>query len=183
MGGNKERKTTATPLSFASAELAPVNNERFAFSFRHPRTWDREDAFNTDGAAFHAPDKSAELRAFGVNASDGPMDVLERVDYLVARQKQSVLDEGGQVLSEDLRFVEWDGPDADRTPASRVVYRSRHTETGERVTTIAMLTSQEGRDVTIQCQVATRRFRVYVGACNQLVATLKIGPLAQPPGG
>lgn len=112
-GDDNGPESTETPLSFASADLEPVHNERFAFSFRHPKTWEPEDAFNSDGTAFHAPDKSAELRAFGAHAFGGPTTVLERVDYLAARKKQSVLDEGGQVLSEDLRFVAWESPQSD----------------------------------------------------------------------
>jgi hypothetical protein len=179
-GGDKAKKT-ATPVRFSAAELAPVTNERFAFSFSYPRTWERQDAFNADGSVFRAPNESAELRAFGVNAHEGPTNVLERVEYLAQRKKQAVLDEGGQILSDDLRFVAWDGPNDDRTPASRLTYRSRDPATGQPVTAIAMLTSQQGRDVTISCQVVRGRFHEFEGACNQLVGTLKLDLLSQPP--
>jgi hypothetical protein len=178
--GGDEAEKTATPVSFSAAELALVTNERFAFSFRHPKTWERQDAFNTDGSAFRAPNEAAELRAFGVNATEGPTNLLERVEYLAQREKQSVLNEGGQILSDDLRFAAWDGPNDDRTPASRLTYRSRDPATGQPVTSVALLTSQEGRDVTIRCQVARSRFSEFEGACNQLIGTLKLGLLAQP---
>jgi hypothetical protein len=173
-GGEGEERKTPTPVSFEDGELESITNERFAFSFQHPRTWEQEDAFNSDGSVFYAPDESAELRAFGVNASDGPSDVLGRVEYLAQRQKQSVLDEGGRVLSDDLRFVAWDGPNDDQTPAARITYTSRDEATGRPVTTIAMLTSQQARDVTIMCEVARSRFKEFEGACNQLVGTLKL---------
>lgn len=96
LAGGEEEKKGATRVRFSAAELAPVTNERFAFSFRHPRTWERQDAFNADGSVFRAPDESAELRTFGVNASEGPSNVLDRVEYLAQRQKQSVLEEGAR---------------------------------------------------------------------------------------
>jgi len=39
---------------------------------------------------------------------------------------------------------------------------------------VAVLRSQGCRDVTIRCQAPTARFDAYAGACNQLVATLRI---------
>lgn len=175
-GGEKgeEEPEAPTPVSFENSELESITNERFAFSFQHPQTWEEEGAINSDGAAFTAPDEAAELRAFGVNAFDGPMDPLERVEYLAQQHKRSVLEEGGRVLSDDLRFVAWDGPNDSETPAARITYTSRQQDTGRPVTTIAMLTSQQARDVTIMCQVARSRFEEFEGACNQLVATLRL---------
>lgn len=174
-GDEGEEKKEPTAVRFATDELAPVTNERFAFSFSHPTTWERQDAFNTDGSVFRSPDESVELRAFGVNASDGPMDVLARVQYLSARLQRSILDEAGQVLNNDLRFVAWEGPNDDQTPAERVVYRARDADTGRPITGVLMLTTQEGRDVTISCEVSRGRFAEFEGACNQLIGSLKLG--------
>ena len=173
-----DEPNAAPPVRFAADDLASVTNERFAFSFRHPVAWEQQDAFNSDGGSvFRAPGETAELHAFGVNAYDGPTGVLERLD-LSRREPEAVgAGRGGVVLSDDVRFVAWDGPTADKTPASRVVYQSRDQNSGRSVTSISVLTTQEGRDVTITCQVVRSRFEAYEGACNQLVASLKLQSL------
>jgi hypothetical protein len=133
--------------------LAEEVNERFAFSFRHPNTWEQEGAVNSDGAVFRAPLPATERRADGVNVADGHTDLLERVGYLAVRAKTEVLDQGGVVVSDDLRIGPWAGP-GDELPAQRLVYRSRDADTGHAVTAVQILTSQGGRDVTIICQVS-----------------------------
>jgi hypothetical protein len=162
-----------TAVRFSEADLAEEMNERFAFSFRHPTTWEQQGAVNSDGAVFRAPQPATELRAYGVNVADGPTDLLERVGYLGARAKTDVLDQGGVVVSDDLRIGPWAGP-GDELPAQRLLYRTRDADTGRAVTAVRILTSQGGRDVTIICQVPTREYKAYAGACNQLVATLRI---------
>jgi hypothetical protein len=165
--------TAPAAVRFGEAELAEEMNERFAFSFRHPTTWEQQGGVNSDGAVFRAPQPATQLLAYGVHAADGPTDLLERVGFLGARAKTNVLDQGGVVVSDDLRIGPWAGP-GEELPAQRLVYRARDADTGRAVTAVQLLTSQGGRDVTIICQVPTREYKAYAGACNQLVATLQI---------
>jgi hypothetical protein len=170
---DKPRPPTApAAVRFSEAELAEEMNERFAFSFRHPTTWEQQGAVNSDGAVFRAPQPATELRAYGVNVADGPTDLrASAISVLVQRRTCSIKVESSSLTisaSSPGRVQETNFPPSDSSTVHATpipVARSPRSK---------MLTSQGGRDVTIICQVPTHDYKAYAGACNQLVATLQI---------
>lgn len=164
------------PVKLDADELGTVTNERFGFSFGYPLSWDRVDAFNTDGTTFEAPEAGVTLTAYGSTASLGPRAQPDRLDYLVREERRTVATAGGRILRDaDLRLVPREN--AGRGQGAAAGYRLVHRAgpPGRRSpTSVVLLTTSGDRDVTIRCEAPTERYSAYVGASNRLLSTLRL---------
>jgi hypothetical protein len=180
------RKNKPGPVRFDPSELRTARNFRYAFSFQYPVTWERQDPPNGDGLAAIGPLPGLQLGAYGALPTFGPSpnDAFERLEYR-ARE-----------LSEGARVVE--GPSQQNIPQSAPsgetfeVAGSRlvmETDAGRpragtfppdaadeapALTTVALVATTPDRDLTMECQVPTRIYPRWRGACNQFLSTLTL---------
>jgi hypothetical protein len=175
-GESEPRTKRSGPVRINPSELRTARNFRYAFSFQYPVTWERQDPVNGDGLAAIGPQRGLQLVAYGALPHVGPSpdDAFERLDYLA----RELADSGGA------RVVE--GPSqqnvAQSTPSgetfevagSRIVIETDATNGAPALTSVALATTTPDRDVTMQCQVPTRLYARWRGACNQFLSTLTL---------
>ena len=139
-------------------------------------TWERRDPVNGDGLAAAGPEPGLEVVAYGALPSAGPSpgDSFERLEYLV---RQST-DGGSARLVEGpsqqnvTRFLP--GGDTTEVAGRRFVMVRPPLEGVPEVTSVALTTTTNERDVTMLCNVPTRLYEGYRGACNQFLSTLTL---------
>jgi hypothetical protein len=131
---------------------------------------------NGDGLAAIGPQPGLQLVAYGVVPHFGPSpdDAFERLEYLARELADS---RGARVV---------EGPSqqniAQSTPSgetfevagTRLVMESDATDGAPALTSVALATTTRERDVTMQCQVPTRLYPRWRGACNQFLSTLTL---------
>jgi hypothetical protein len=180
--------STTTPTTSSSSppaevhlrpsELGTAKNFRYGFSFQYPLTWERQDPVNGDGLLAIGPDPGLEVRAYGaLSTSGGGGDQVggggPRVDEYVKYLTQ----DGGTVLDgptqQNVR-VELSEKTSTEIAGSRLVTSEPGGAALPPVTTVVLLVTPEGRDVTMECQAPTEIYASWAGACNQMIASLTI---------
>ena len=160
------------------SELGTATNVRYGFSFQYPLTWERQDPVNGDGLLAIGPEPGLEVRAYGaLSTSGGGGDQVggggPRVDEYVKYLTQ----DGGTVVDgptqQNVR-VELTRKASTEIAASRLVTREPGGDGLPPVTTVVLLVTPEGRDVTMDCQAPTEIYASWAGACNQMIASLTI---------
>jgi hypothetical protein len=165
-----------TAVRIDPSELKTAKNGRYGFSFQYPSTWERQDPINGDGLAAIGPQSGLELVAYGALPTIGPSpaDTFNRLDYLV----RQLTDEPGARLVEGpsqqnvTRFLS-EGQTTE-VAGSRFVREADATGEVPAVTSVGLTTTTPERDVTMLCQVPTRIYSSYRGACNQFLSTLTL---------
>jgi hypothetical protein len=66
------------------------------------------------------------------------------------------------------------GGEASEVAGSRVVLETPAAKGAPALTSVVLATTTSERDVTMSCQVPTRLYASYRGACNQLISTLTL---------
>ena len=165
-------KSTAVRLN--QSELKPAKNSRYGFSFQYPVTWQRQDPVNGDGLMAIGPEPGLELVAYGALRTSGPSpdDPFARLEYQ-ARQVAS----GARIVEAPIqqnvtRFLP--GGDTTETAGYRFVMEKEGGQGVPAVTTVALTTTTNERDVTMLCNVPTQLAPRWRGACNQLISTLTL---------
>jgi hypothetical protein len=161
-----------------ASELGTAQNLRYGFSFQYPLTWERQDPVNGDGLLAMGSEPGLEVRAYGaLPTSGGGADQVggggPRVDEYVKYLMQG----GGTVVDgptqQNVRVV-LSRKSSTELAASRLVTRERGGDGVPPVTTVVLLATPEGRDVTMECQAPTEIYASWAGACNQMIASLTI---------
>ena len=176
---HSSRETPAakrTAVRFDPSELETAKNARYGFSLQYPSTWERQDPVNGDGLAAIGPQSGLEVVGYGSLPSIGPSPAaaFNRLDYLV----RQLTDEPGARLIEGpsqqnvTRFL----PEGQTTEVagSRFVKETDATSEAPALTSVGLTTTTSERDVTLFCQVPTRLYPSYRGACNQFLSTLTL---------
>jgi hypothetical protein len=168
--GSERPGVTTTAVRLNPSELRTAKNTRYGFSFQYPVTWERNDPINGDGLAATDAESGVELVAYGSLPVLGPKpdDVFDRLEYQVRE------------LTDDSRIVE--APTQQNV--TRFLAGGETTEMAglrfvmERVTpavtTLALVTTTRERDVEMQCNVPTRVYPSWRGACNQFLSSLTL---------
>jgi hypothetical protein len=160
------------------SELGTARNARYGFSFQYPLTWERQDPVNGDGLLAIGPESGLEVRAYGgLPSSRGGGEQIggggPRVDEYVTYLEQ----DGGTVVDgptqQNVR-VELPSGASTEIAASRLVTREPGVDGLPPVTSVVLLVTPEGRDVTMECQAPTEIYASWAGACNQMIASLSI---------
>jgi hypothetical protein len=165
-----------TAVSFDPSELKTAKNARYGFSFQYPATWERQDPVNGDGLAASGPEPGLELVGYGALPTIGPSpaDTFNRLDY----QVRQLTDGPGTRLVEGpsqqnvTRFLP--GGETTEVAGSRFVRTTDPTSEEPALTSVGLTTTTSDRDVTMLCQVPTRLYSSYRGACNQFISTLTL---------
>ncbi len=161
-----------------SSELGTANNFRYGFSFRYPITWERHDPVNGDGLLAIGSELGLEVRAYGALPTiDGLGDQVGGGGPRVDEYVKSLTQDGGAVVDgpaqQNVR-VELSKGTSTEIAASRLVTREPAGNGAPPVTTVVLLVTPEGRDVTMECQAPTAIYASWVGACNQMIASLTV---------
>lgn len=175
--GSSERPTeTETAVRLNPSELGTAKNSRYGFSFQYPVTWERRDPINGDGLAAAGPEPGLELLGYGAHPSAGPSpaDTFNRLEYLkeqLADGSRARLVEGPNQQNVT-RFL----PEGEttETAGSRFVLERDPVEGVPAVTSVVLATTTSERDVTMLCNVPSRLYERYRGACNQFISTLTL---------
>lgn len=174
-GSSGQSTTEKAAVRLNPSELRTAKNSRYGFSFQYPVTWERQDPVNGDGLAAVGPEPGLELVAYGALPSTGPSpaDTFDRLDYL-ARQ---LADTGARLIEGPsqqnvTQFLPEGG--TSELAGSRFVIERDAGEEAPAVTAVGLVTTTMDRDVTMLCNVPTRLYPRYRGACNQLLSTLTL---------
>jgi hypothetical protein len=131
---------------------------------------------NGDGLAAIGPQPGLQLVAYGALPDFGPSpeDAFERLDYLT----RELADSGGARIvegpSQQNVAQSTSGGETFEVAGSRIVMETDATDEAPALTSVALATTTPDRDVTMQCQVPTRRYPRWRGACNQFLSTLTL---------
>jgi len=159
---------------FSQKDLEKVVNQRFAFSFKYPKTWDRKDPTNNDGFTFVNPmDPDTEISAWGAHVFE-PGDTGIWDDY----QEQLP----GYRPIEDVRKGMWlidtkvvngkSGTVRMELPGRRLKYE--YDRNGKKVTVLEVRTEYQSEEYAIQCASPSSDYPKYETLCFTIVNSLRV---------
>jgi hypothetical protein len=164
------------PVRIDPSELRTARNFRYAFSFQYPVTWERQDPVNGDGLAAIGPQPGLQLVAYGALPDFGPSpdDAFERLEYRARELPES---KGARVVEgPSQQNISQSAPSGEtfEVAGSRLVMETDAKEGTPALTSVALVATTPDRDVTMECQVPTRLYPRWRGACNQFLSTLTL---------
>jgi hypothetical protein len=164
------------PVRIDPSVLRTARNFRYAFSFQYPVTWKRQDPVNGDGLAAIGPQRGLQLVAYGAFPHFGPSpdDAFERLEY---RARELPDSRGARVVEgPSQQNITQSTPSGEtyEVAGSRLVMETDATDEAPALTSVALVATTPDRDVTMECQVPTRLYPRWRGACNQFLSTLTL---------
>jgi hypothetical protein len=151
-----------------------VVNQRYAFSFKYPQTWDRKDPTNNDGYAFVNPmDPDTDMRAWGMHKV-GP--------YVPGMWHDQQKQLAGYRRIEDVRKGMWlidtkvvngkSKPVKMELPGRRLKYE--YDSDGKKITVLEVRTEYQNVVYTIDCSSPSSDYPKYEPLCFNIVNSLRV---------
>lgn len=160
---------SASPFTLGQGDLTQNANARFGFTVSYPKTWQRSDSADGDGFRAIGPVEGLGLTAYGgYPAPEGegtdPMNrVFDLLDAFTSDPEVTVLEDSIQ------QNVPLEGSASMVTGAQLLVQFAGATH-------LVQLVAADGRDITVQCDMPSDAVATYRGACNQLLASVRVSP-------
>jgi hypothetical protein len=181
--GVARTSSSAPDVHLRSSELGTAVNARYGFSFSYPLRWKRNDPVNGDGLQAVGPEPGLEVLGYGglpippaasKTASGDPFAWAEaQAAHYVEGTDSEIVESPRQ---QNVKQVLGERSSTEVFGARMVV--SVPGEAGfPDVTQVVLLTTADGRDVTMVCSTPTELYDQYEGACNQLISSLTLLPL------